>query len=167
MSEPLDVVNVRLLLNDGDNQSMQRVLDATDAVLADGSFAEGVRLDWGGETYLNLVWQNEMVDGMLTAFLSTLGVVLLLLVLLFRSIRWALLAMLPVAWTKGTDFKRAPRYPSREITYVDGFARTWERGPSDPPSIADGPGAVVEVDIKAPPRAVWPTRAELEISSPR
>lgn len=66
------------------------------------------------------------------------------------------IAMLPVAWTKGTDFKRAPRHPSREITYIDGFSRTWERGPSDPPSIADGPGALVEVDIKAPPRAVWP-----------
>ncbi|MDH4144656.1 MAG: nitroreductase family protein, partial [Acidimicrobiia bacterium] len=66
------------------------------------------------------------------------------------------IAMIPVAWTKGTDFKRAPRYPAREITYVDGFARTWERGPSDPPRHADGPGTVVEVDIKAPPTAVWP-----------
>ncbi len=66
------------------------------------------------------------------------------------------IAMLPVAWTKGTEFKRAPRYPARQITYFDGFARTWESGPSDPPRHADGPGAVVEVDIKAPPAAVWP-----------
>ena len=75
------------------------------------------------------------------------------------------IAMLPVAWTKGTDFKRAPRYPSREITYIDGFARTWERGPSDPPSIADGPGAVVEVDIKAPPRAVWPLVSDISFGA--
>ena len=65
------------------------------------------------------------------------------------------IAMIPVAWTKGTEFRRAPRYPAREITYVDGFARTWESGPSDPPRHADGPGTVVEVDIKAPIETVW------------
>ena len=66
------------------------------------------------------------------------------------------IAMLPLAWTKGTEFKPAPRLPARQITYFDGFARTWESGPSDPPIFDDCPGAVVEVDIKAPTRAVWP-----------
>ncbi len=66
------------------------------------------------------------------------------------------IAMIPVAWTKGTEFKLAPRHPAREITYFDGFARTWESGPSNPPSLADGPGTIVEVDIKAPPKFVWP-----------
>ena len=65
------------------------------------------------------------------------------------------IAMIPVAWTRGTDFRRAPRYPARTITYVDRFAHTWERGPSNPPRHADGPGAVVEVDIDAPPSTVW------------
>ena len=40
-----------------------------------------------------------MVNGMLTAFLTTLVVVAILLVGLFRSLRWALLAMVPVLWT--------------------------------------------------------------------
>ena len=66
------------------------------------------------------------------------------------------IVMLPVAWTKGTEFKRAPRYPAREITYFDGFARTWESGPSSPARLSDGPGTVVEIDIKAPLAAVWP-----------
>ncbi len=65
------------------------------------------------------------------------------------------IAMIPVAWTKGTEFKKAPRYPAREITYVDRFAHTWEQGPSDPPRHSDGPGGVVEVDIKAPADVVW------------
>ncbi len=65
------------------------------------------------------------------------------------------IAMIPVAWFTGSDFKIAPRYPAREITYFDGFARTWERGPSDPPVHADGPGTIVEVDIKAPANLVW------------
>ena len=66
------------------------------------------------------------------------------------------IVMLPVAWTKGTEFKRAPRHPAREITYFDGFARTWESGPSSPARLSDGPGTVVEIDIKALPAAVWP-----------
>lgn len=66
------------------------------------------------------------------------------------------IAMLPVAWMKGTDVKLAPRLPAREVTYFDGFSRTWEQGPSDPPCLADGPGAVVEVDIKAKADTVWP-----------
>ena len=66
------------------------------------------------------------------------------------------IVMLPVGWMKGTDVKLAPRLPAREITYFDGFAKTWESGPSDPPCLADGPGVVVETDIKAPASIVWP-----------
>ncbi|MGI9615251.1 MAG: nitroreductase family protein, partial [Acidimicrobiales bacterium] len=66
------------------------------------------------------------------------------------------IAMLPVAWMTGTKVKVAPRLPAREIAYFDGFARTWEQGPSDPPRHSDGPGAVVEADIKAPAATVWP-----------
>ncbi len=65
------------------------------------------------------------------------------------------IAMIPVAWTKGTDFRRAPRLPAREITFIDHYGHTWERGPSDPPTLADGPGTVVEIDIKAPVADVW------------
>lgn len=73
------------------------------------------------------------------------------------------IAMLPVAWTKGTNFRMAPRPPARELAYVDGFGHTWERGPSDPPVFADGPGAVVEIDIKAKPPDVWPHIADINV----
>ena len=65
------------------------------------------------------------------------------------------IAMFPVAWTVGTDFKPAKRQPAREIAYFDGYARTYERGPSDPVRMADGPGTVVEADIRAEVAAVW------------
>ncbi len=65
------------------------------------------------------------------------------------------IAMFPVAWTLGTDFRRAPRLPAREIAFFDGYARTYERGPSTPVCLADRPGTVVEIDIAAPPPAVW------------
>jgi len=65
------------------------------------------------------------------------------------------IAMIPVAWTKGTDFKKAPRYPAREIAFIDQYAHTWQSGPSDPPRLSDGPGTVVEVDLAARPADVW------------
>lgn len=73
------------------------------------------------------------------------------------------IALLPVAWTVGDRFGPAPRYPSRQITYLDGFGRTWERGPSDPPRLADGPGTVVETDIKAPVDRVWALVTDIDL----
>ncbi len=75
------------------------------------------------------------------------------------------IAMIPVAWTKGAGFRQAPRYAAREITFIDTYGTTWTSGPSDPPCLADGPGTVVEVDIKAKPTDVWDVVTDLELSS--
>ncbi len=73
------------------------------------------------------------------------------------------IAMVPVAYTIGTEFRRAPRQPARRIAFVDRYGATWERGPSDPPSIADGPGTVVEIDIDAPVADVWRVVTDIEM----
>ncbi len=65
------------------------------------------------------------------------------------------IALFPVAYTKGTDFKRAKRYPAREISYFDRYGRTLAEDRSEPRALADGPGILVEVDIKAKPDVVW------------
>ncbi|MDP2624224.1 MAG: MMPL family transporter, partial [Actinomycetota bacterium] len=91
--------NVRLQLSDGDNQAMRGVVDSVEGHLESRPLPDGVSVAWAGETYLNLVWQDKMVSGMLKAFLATLAVVLALMVVLFRSLRWAILAIVPVVWT--------------------------------------------------------------------
>ena len=91
--------NVQVLMKDGDNQAMQRVVDLTEAHLKEQPLPPGIRTAWAGETYLNLVWQDKMVSGMLKAFLATFAVVLVLVILLFRSLRWGLVAMLPMSAT--------------------------------------------------------------------
>lgn len=73
------------------------------------------------------------------------------------------IAMIPVAWTKGTDFKPAPRYPAREIAFLDRYGHTWASGPSDPPSLLDGPGASVEIDIDARPDDVWKLVTDIDL----
>lgn len=72
-------------------------------------------------------------------------------------------ALLPVAWTLGTEFGPAPRYPAREITYLDRWGGTWERGPSDPPTLADGPGMTVEADVKASVERVWALVTDIDL----
>ncbi len=74
-------------------------MDLTEAYLKEQPLPAGIQTAWAGETYLNLVWQDKMVSGMLKAFLSTFGVVFVLLALLFRSLRWAFLGMLPMSAT--------------------------------------------------------------------
>ena len=91
--------NLRLQLADGDNQAMAAVVAATEDFFDKNPLPAGITATWAGETYLNLVWQENMVQGMLSAFAATLGVVLLLMVLLLRSVPWALLSVIPVAWT--------------------------------------------------------------------
>ncbi len=91
--------NIQLLMNSGDNQQMQKVVDASDEYLAANPLPARITASWAGETYLNLIWQEKMVSGMMKAFLTTFAIVLVLLVILFRSIRWAVAAMLPMTIT--------------------------------------------------------------------
>ena len=99
ITEDYRKANVQILMKDGDNRAMQRVVDRTEAHLDGQPLPAGISVAWAGETYLNLIWQNKMVSGMLKAFLATFGVVLILMVALFRSLRWAILAMLPMSAT--------------------------------------------------------------------
>src|SRR3954451_11116432 len=73
------------------------------------------------------------------------------------------IVLLPVAYTKGTDFKRAPRHPARSITYFDRFGTTTERGPSDGLRFEDGPGVIAEVDIAASPATVWSLGTDINL----
>jgi nitroreductase len=73
------------------------------------------------------------------------------------------IVMLPVAWTTGTDFHRAPRHPARAITYFDRFGTTSEHGPGPQLSFVDSPGAVADIDIAAPPAMVWALVTDLNL----
>ena len=99
ISEGYQRANVQISMKNGDNKSMQRVLDETDAFFAARPLPAGTTAERAGETYLNLVWQDKMVSGMLKAFISTFVIVFVLMIVLFRSVRWAVLAILPLSAT--------------------------------------------------------------------
>jgi predicted RND superfamily exporter protein len=93
--------NIWLQLKSGDNQDMRRVTERVDRYLEAQPPPEGITVGWAGLTYLNVVWQNDMVSGMLRALLGSFVIVFLMMLVLFRSVWFALLAMLPLSVTIG------------------------------------------------------------------
>jgi hypothetical protein len=65
------------------------------------SFAPARKLqhDWFGLTYINVVWQEKMVVGMLEALLGSFLAVFLMMTLLYRSVMWGALCMAPLTVT--------------------------------------------------------------------
>ena len=88
-------------LPSGDNQDMERVVQRLNDFLADNPAPEQLQTNWFGLTYINVTWQGKMVTGMLEAFLGSFVVVLVLMVVLFRSLIWGVLAMIPLVITVG------------------------------------------------------------------
>ena len=93
--------NLWLQLTSGDNQDMEAVIADLDRFLADNPAPYGIDAEWFGLTYINVVWQDKMVTGMLTSFLGSFAVVLLMMVVLFRSVLAGVLSMIPLTITVG------------------------------------------------------------------
>ncbi|MCA8976697.1 MAG: MMPL family transporter [Planctomycetes bacterium] len=88
-----------LQLTSGDNRDMAAVHEAADAYVAGTPPPAPIRHEWFGLTHINVVWQGKMVTGMLESLAGAFLVVLVLMVVLFRSLWWGLLAMVPLTLT--------------------------------------------------------------------
>lgn len=91
--------NVWLQLKSGDNKDMEKTIAAVDRFMQDNPPPSTLKEEWFGLTYLNVIWQQKMVKGMLEAFLGSFVIVFLMMSFLFRSIKWALLCMIPLSLT--------------------------------------------------------------------
>ncbi|MBM7072183.1 MMPL family transporter [Shewanella sp. 202IG2-18] len=88
-----------LQLTSGDNQHMSRVMDFVEHYVELHPLPDDLKFGWAGKTYLNVVWQKAMVNGMLESLVSAFVIVFLIMVILFRSVKYGLLAMLPLTLT--------------------------------------------------------------------
>lgn len=90
-----------LQLTSGDNRDMVDVTGVVDDYVEENPPPVELQHDWFGLTYINVVWQQKMVGGMLKAFLGSFLAVFLMMTLLYRSALWGLLCMIPLTVTVG------------------------------------------------------------------
>lgn len=91
--------NVWVQLTEGDNQSVASVVESADDYIAEHQPPVAVDARWAGLPYVNIVWQDKMVAGMRSSLLSSFAVVFVMMALLFRSLRWGIISMLPLTIT--------------------------------------------------------------------
>lgn len=94
-----DQASIWIQLKSGDNKDMETVTRKIEEFFKDNPPPIPVTYNWAGLTYLNVVWQNKMVWGMLRSFLGSFIIVLIMMIFLFRSILWGLLSMIPLTVT--------------------------------------------------------------------
>jgi uncharacterized protein len=92
-------LNLWFQLQSGDNKDMETVVQATESYLADLPPPVDLSVDWAGLTYINVVWQDKMVVGMLSSLASSFVTVLVMMMVLFRSPLFGLLSMIPLSVT--------------------------------------------------------------------
>ncbi len=96
--------NIWLQLTSGDNKDMQKVVNAVDNFFEQNPPPASVKYNWAGLTYINVVWQDKMVWGMLQSFLGSFIIVFIMMVILFRSVLWGLICMIPLTITIGAIY---------------------------------------------------------------
>ena len=92
------LANIWVQLRSGENRDMEDILGSVEAYIAQNPLPTGLELHWSGLTYINKVWQDLMVTGMLKAVLSGFAAVFVLMVILFRSPLLALISMMPLTF---------------------------------------------------------------------
>jgi predicted RND superfamily exporter protein len=91
--------DIWMQLTSGDNTDMAAVANETAKWIAANPPPVPLRAEWAGLTYLNVVWQDRMVTGMLSSLLSSFVMVFIMMVILYRSWLFGLLSMIPLSVT--------------------------------------------------------------------
>jgi len=99
VSRDFNEANIWVQLTSGDNQDMNDVVADVTKYVAENPPPVDLKVQWAGLTYINVVWQEKMVVGMLSSLVSSFVVVLIMMLALFRSGWFGVLAMLPLTVT--------------------------------------------------------------------
>ncbi|HYH95624.1 efflux RND transporter permease subunit [Hyalangium sp.] len=91
--------SIWIQLKSGDNKDMSELIHAMAAFTAANPPPHNLKTEWFGLTYLNVIWQDKMVVGMLQAFLGSFFIVFLMMAWMLRSALWGFLSMLPLTLT--------------------------------------------------------------------
>ncbi|MBD3169946.1 MAG: MMPL family transporter [candidate division Zixibacteria bacterium] len=94
-----DLGNLWVQLKNGDNMAVASVVERANKYIEDNPPPNGLKFEWAGLPYINIIWQQKMVDGMRGSLLGSFAVVLIMMIFLFKSLRWGLISILPLSIT--------------------------------------------------------------------
>ena len=89
--------NIWVQMKGGENIQMHEVEQSVKNFMMSYPPPEGITVKWSGLTYINMIWQNLMVWGMLKAVLGSFWIVFFLMAIEFRSLRIGLISMMPLS----------------------------------------------------------------------
>jgi uncharacterized protein len=92
-------LNIWVQLKSGDNKDMARVVRQTDEFMRLNPPPYPIVYQWAGKSYINMIWQDKMVVGMLVNFLGSFIIVFFMMMYLFRSPVAGLVSMIPLTVT--------------------------------------------------------------------
>jgi predicted RND superfamily exporter protein len=99
VTSDFDQAQIWVQMTNGDNLTMKNVVDRVADYVSQNPPPDNISLTWAGLNYINVVWQDKMVNGMVLSLMGGILGVFIMMVLLFRSFLWALLSMIPLATT--------------------------------------------------------------------
>jgi hypothetical protein len=94
-----DAANLWVQMKEGENRQVSDVMQRTEAWIQANPAPADIVAHWGGLSAINVVWQDRMVAGMGKALGGSFITVLIMMMLLFRSVRLGIIAMLPLTLT--------------------------------------------------------------------
>ena len=92
-------LNLWLQLRSGDNKDMTRVVKQVEEFFRSDPPPYPLQYNWSGLTYINMIWQDRMVVGMLFNFIGSFVIVLFMMIVLFKSPVKGLISMVPMTVT--------------------------------------------------------------------
>lgn len=90
--------NIWVQMKSGDNRDMEQIEKEMQQFMEDNSPPEGLEIRWTGLTYINKIWQDLMVKGMMKAVIGGFVAVYILMLILFRSPGLAFISMMPLTF---------------------------------------------------------------------
>ncbi len=94
-----DKINIWVQLKSGDNKDTDKVLKQVDEYFKNNKPPFEIDYNWAGLTYINVIWQNKMVLGMLMNFIGSFIIVFFMMTFLFGSPLRGLISMIPLTLT--------------------------------------------------------------------
>ncbi|WP_448873456.1 efflux RND transporter permease subunit [Desulfobulbus propionicus] len=91
--------NIWIQFTRGDSTQTDKAVKAVDSYFSTHPPPAELSLRWAGLHYVNLVFQEIMFWQMLGSFAGTVVIVFVMMVVLFRSLLWAVAAMIPLTLT--------------------------------------------------------------------